>query len=440
MDVKTRHIVMGLFCLFLFFPRPASEAKAETEKTYVTIATDDLNVRSGPGLHYSIITTVDKGETYPLMQKEEDWIQIQLQNNEKGWVADYLVTVSQNEQDSPSSLPKEKKKQTARLGMITANSVNVRSSPSLSADIIGMMNAGITVEILAKEKDWIQIKFGEGTGWISAQYMDEARKENKDREHLATVNILHDGTNIRKGPSTQAVILERANKGDTYEAVQFIGDWYEIKLSNGESGYVASWVVSAIDNSQRKNSDKTSAQTGLKDKTIVLDPGHGGEDGGTVGAHGTLEKRLTFEMAKQLKAKLEEAGANVLLTRMSDYYLPLTTRITTADFRHVDAFISLHFDHSKDDTVQGLTTYFYHPWQKELAVELHSSVIKQTNQHDRGVRFGDYYVIRENKNKAVLIEFGYLSNPEEERIVRTNEYLNLAATGIYEGLGRYFNQ
>ena len=59
---------------------------------------------------------------------------------------------------------------------------------------------------------------------------------------------------------------------------------------------------------------------------------------------------------------------------------------------------------------------------------------------DRGVRLGDYYVIRENNKKAVLIELGYLSNPTEELLVTSDQYQESAATGIYEGLARYFKE
>ena len=72
-----------------------------------------------------------------------------------------------------------------------------------------------------------------------------------------------------------------------------------------------------------------------------------------------------------------------------------------ADIQNADAFISIHYDSIKDPSVRGLSTYFYHPWQKKLAVNIHSAVIDQTNMEDRGARFGDYYVIRENNRNAV---------------------------------------
>lgn len=362
--MKTRNSIICILFISFLLPWYPSETSAEEIIRSVTVGTDDLNVRSGPGLNYEIVTTLDKGEKYPLISREKDWIQIQLTDNKKGWVAEYLVTINSEDGNSANQL-----------------------------------------------------------------------------SHT-TLRILHNGTNIRQSPSTQAVILERANEGDTYEAIHLKNEWYEIKLSNGETGYVASWIVTEIN--MESNTKKEQLRNGnsqlLENKTIVIDPGHGGEDGGTVGKFGTLEKRLTLQTALYLSEKLKAAGANAVLTRDSDFFLSLTSRTATAHYKNADAFVSLHYDSSKDKKVRGLTTYFYHPWQKELAVELHSAAVEQTKQEDRGVRFGDYYVIRENKKKAVLIELGYLSNPSEELLVRSDEYQKSAATGIFEGLNRYFNE
>ena len=177
----------------------------------------------------------------------------------------------------------------------------------------------------------------------------------------------------------------------------------------------------------------------LKNKKIVIDPGHGGKDNGTTGYNGTLEKRITLKTAINLYHILKEAGADVTLTRTQDDFISLPSRTNTADIQNADAFISIHYDSIKDPSVRGLSTFFYHPWQKKLAVNIHSAVIDQTNMEDRGARFGDYYVIRENNKNAVLIELGFLSNPSEELLVTTDQYQDSAATGIYEGLARYFS-
>ena len=81
-------------CIALGLPWMIPETVAVAANQTITAATDDLNVRSGPGLNYDIITTLNKGDLYPVLTADGDWIQINLSNGQKGWVANYLVSVT----------------------------------------------------------------------------------------------------------------------------------------------------------------------------------------------------------------------------------------------------------------------------------------------------------------------------------------------------------
>ena len=417
----------------------------------VTSATDHLNVRSGPGLNYEIISTLNKGDLYPVLKEEGEWIQINLNDGQKGWVANYLVSVKDGSTSNQVNTEQARTNEDTKSGIITVNSLNLRSEPSLNGNILGKLQKDDNVRIISESNGWIEISHNGESGWISSQYIQTNNTEeiinNSNNETITSTNgkltILHNGTNIRKRPSTQSTILDRANQGDTFETISFENDWYQIKLENEQIGYVASWLVSTGDAIQPEEaltqiSNQVPGQS-LKNKKIVIDPGHGGKDNGTTGYNGTLEKRITLETALHLYHKLKEAGADVVFTRTQDRFISLPTRTNTADIQNADAFISIHYDSIKDPSVRGLSTFFYHPWQKKLAVNIHSAVIDQTNMEDRGARFGDYYVIRENNKNAVLIELGFLSNPSEELLVTSDQYQNSAATGIYEGLARYFS-
>lgn len=126
----------------------------------------------------------------------------------------------------------------------------------------------------------------------------------------------------------------------------------------------------------------------------MIDPGHGGRDNGTTGARGTREKDITIRTAQVLAEKLRAAGANVILTRSGDTYLPLPSRVGISHHHNADAFISIHYDSTPDRTARGVTTYYYHPFQKEIASNIHSNVTAMTNLRNRGYRVGDYHVIR----------------------------------------------
>jgi N-acetylmuramoyl-L-alanine amidase len=278
---------------------------------------------------------------------------------------------------------------------------------------------------------------------------DSAQPNNESAFSSKHIQIAHNGTNIRKKPNTLSTILTRANEGDSFEAISFENDWYKVKLQNGQTGYVAGWVVaengSPTENekgqkatSSQVHIDQQGLEQYLQGKKIVIDPGHGGHDNGTTGVHGTLEKNITMETATRLFNKLKNAGAEVKLTRYQDEYISLPTRVSISNTFDADAFISIHYDSFTNEGSEGATTFFYHPWQKELAVNIHSSLMNQTNIIDRGVRKGDYYVIRENSQEAVLVELGFLSNPSEELLVTSDQYQVLATTGIFEGLARYF--
>ncbi len=445
-----------LICITLCLTWLGAASTTYAANTAITVTTDYLNVRKGPGLDYGVVTTLNRGGVYLVLKEEGEWTQIQLQDDETGWVANYLINKNEGESPSQTSSVERQNQEihSSDTGLVTANSLNFRTAPSLDADVVGKLDQGTHVNILSKRTDWVEIQYAGQTGWVSGEYIQLSEEENHAETNVqtledTTLTILHNGTNIRKNPNTQSTILQRANKGETFKAIRFENDWYELQLPDGQTGYVANWVVSdqneqvtqstssEENNSEISNNDLSQY---LKNKKIVIDPGHGGKDGGTIGTRGTLEKELTLETARHLFDKLKAAGADVTLTRQRDKYLNLPYRLNVANEQNADAFISIHYDSTKDRSVRGLTTYFYYPWQKELAVNIHSAVIDETKMNDRGTRFGDYYVIRENNKKAVLIELGYLSNPTEELHVQSNQYQESAATGIYEGLARYFKE
>jgi N-acetylmuramoyl-L-alanine amidase len=484
----------------------------------VTITTDDLNVRSGPGLSYDVVTTLEKGDNFPLIKEDSDWLEILLENGEKGWVANWLVSTSIN--DSSNVKEDNRESKTTKQGTILVHSLNVRNEPSLQGEVIDRLAEGTIVDITAQTNEWTEINYSGTTGWVNNQYVEIAKKEeneddspketitsgslgtitattlnvrstnslnadvvgsvsqgdsfviveekdnwvkiefakglygwiaswfievtpedekeNKKAVKDDTLTILHNGTNIRESANTQSNVIELANEGDTFNIISLQDDWYEIELNNGNSGYIAGWLVS-VDGSDSQVKKQGSEQS-LEDKTIVIDPGHGGKDNGTTGTRGTLEKKINLATAKKLSDLLEDAGANVILTRSNDTYLSLSSRVKSATRHDADAFISIHYDSIKDRTVKGISTYYYHSFQKDMAKAIQSALVDQTNLEDREARFGDYYVIRENSKVAVLVELGFLSNPTEELLVKTSNYQKTAAFGIYEGLVNYFSE
>lgn len=399
------------------------QIKASAVSQKITVDTEVLNIRSGPSLSYPIVQKGRRGESYNLLQTEGDWFEIQLSNGKKGWIASWLVKTV-NKETSQSS------------GTVTVDRLNLRSDPSLSSAIIKKINSGEQVKIIESSSDWLKVLSGEEEGWVSRKYV-QLNTEKVDSNHSEMITILHNGTNLRSQPTIHSNIVARSNSGDTYNVLGKENDWYKVQLTNGDTAYVASWIVSTTVQVKTKKSNEKS-KSGLKGKNIVIDPGHGGVDSGTIGFIGTLEKNVTLRTAKLLYEKLTNAGANVFLTRVDDRFVPLPTRVGMSEINQADAFISLHYDSINDQSVTGHTTYYYHSLQKLLALDINEGITDQIQIENRGVRFGDFHVIRENTQPAVLLELGYLSNPAQEAAINSNQYQELISTGIYKGLEEYF--
>ena len=177
-------------------------------------------------------------------------------------------------------------------------------------------------------------------------------------------------------------------------------------------------------------------------KTIVLDAGHGGVDPGACGRQGTREKEINLEVVLRLKDQLEEAGARVVLTRADDTFISLYERSFMANYLFADLFISIHTNNHNDFNVHGEEVYFFpgHTSSKGLAKAVHDNLVENTELTGLGVKTNDFVVIREIQMPGILVELGYLSNYQEENIIRTEEFRANAAQGVFQGIVEYFNK
>ncbi|WP_375089675.1 SH3 domain-containing protein [Peribacillus sp. RS7] len=405
----------------------------QSVKTGVTLV-DRLNVRSEPSKSSAALGKLNKNTAVTVYMVENEWAEIDFQGV-RGWVAEPYIQISEDEDDTKINMAGA----TAR---VTAEGLNVRKDASLSSKVIGSVNKDETYAILQTKGKMTQIQLsGSKKGWVVSWYLEKENVEQTTKEKKIDVKgnkitIIHDGTILRSEPDGDSEIVEQVNEGETFSASGKEGDWYSIKLKSGKTAYVAGWIVTIEGNSEQIQ--RPGVEKYLKDKTIVIDPGHGGRDSGTVGVGGTLEKNLTIRTAELLRDKLQAAGAKVILTRSGNTYVPLPSRVGTSHIHNADAFISLHYDSTKDQITSGITTYYYHDYQRSLATTLANSLGSTMQVPNRGSRYGNFHVTRENKRVATLIELGYLSNPVEELTLTSNEYQEKITSAIYNGLARYF--
>jgi N-acetylmuramoyl-L-alanine amidase len=217
------------------------------------------------------------------------------------------------------------------------------------------------------------------------------------------------------------------------------------------------------------------------DYTIVIDPGHGGDEDGAIGPGGTKEKDVTLAIAKRLANELRsKLGARVYLTRTRDTTMTLEQRNQVAVRKKADLFISIHANASRDRSISGIETYFLNnasdeaaarlaarenrnagkkltevehilstmlqnydaAESMELAKNVHGRLAKKvTRKHgrikDRGVRSALFYVLVGAKCPAILVETAFISNPKEEKLLKNRKYQRNVADAIADGVKGY---
>jgi N-acetylmuramoyl-L-alanine amidase len=222
---------------------------------------------------------------------------------------------------------------------------------------------------------------------------------------------------------------------------------------------------------------------GLKIGKIVIDPGHGGHDTGTIGPNGLEEKDLVLDVGRRLGKLLEtRLGAEVVYTRKDDTFIPLETRTAVANQARADLFVSIHANSSEDPDARGVETYYLNftssPEALEVAARenavseksiyelqdlvkkialkekieesrefagdvqqsLHSGLaVKSPAIRDRGVKKAPFIVLIGANMPSILAEISFVSNPTDEHRLATSEYRQRIAESLYRGIANYVN-
>jgi N-acetylmuramoyl-L-alanine amidase len=187
-------------------------------------------------------------------------------------------------------------------------------------------------------------------------------------------------------------------------------------------------------------------------KTIVIDPGHGGSDTGAVGPDGIMEKDVTLAVALKVEALLNASGAHVVMTRDADcdVYGPgatdrqeLQARVDVgANTPGADVFLSIHANAFTNQQANGTAAYYYAKTGADgvLAQSLQSRMVQYGGLYDRGTSEANFYVMKHSAMPASLVEMAFISNPNEENLLASDDFQDKIARGICLGLNDYFGQ
>jgi N-acetylmuramoyl-L-alanine amidase len=171
-------------------------------------------------------------------------------------------------------------------------------------------------------------------------------------------------------------------------------------------------------------------------RTIVIDAGHGGFDRGGVPGQRISEKDKTLDVAQRLKRILQADGYRVIMTRDSDVFIPLPTRVAIANAQRGASFVSIHFNCASRAGANGIETYYYRSDSASLAQSIHRNVLSGAPTENRGIRRRGFYVLRRTAIPSVLVECGFLTNPTEGSLALTANYRQKLAEQIARGINR----
>ena len=174
-------------------------------------------------------------------------------------------------------------------------------------------------------------------------------------------------------------------------------------------------------------------------KVIVIDAGHGGKDAGAM-RDGIMEKHLNLSVALKLRNELQARGYVVYMTRSNDTFLSLKQITQVAASYNPHIFISVHHNSSNSAAIYGLETYYYHGFSLTLAQAVHAKQVQSLAVVDRGVRKNQFYVINHTSVPSILCELGYVSNPNELKVLNTEIRQRQQAKAIADGVDAYFKR
>jgi len=171
---------------------------------------------------------------------------------------------------------------------------------------------------------------------------------------------------------------------------------------------------------------------------VCIDPGHGGRDSGTLGADGTLEKTLVLDIARRVRDGLVAEGAVVVMTREDDRFVALARRAAICNDAGAGLFVSIHANGFYEPDVHGFELYYFNGCASDeaprAAEAIRQAIAAATDARDRGVRRADFSVLAATRCPAVLVEVGYLSNPDEAERLADADYRQDLADAIVGGI------
>ncbi|WP_144787989.1 N-acetylmuramoyl-L-alanine amidase [Lysinibacillus fusiformis] len=400
----------------------------------IQVTTDGLNIRKSKDSSTidNIVGKTNKGSKLAVYAIEGDWLKVSFNN---GYSYIYK-TYAQFLDIDGKTLGNAKKHVT------TTQNINLYLEPTSTSNVISTIDSKVKLPVYNTVNGYYLTVVNGLPGYIVAGSTEDVIVEKPSTpdpipplvsgDLLGRVTV--DNLNIRKEANSTSPVVDKVKKGEYVQVNSVNGYWAQVTFK-GQNGYV------------HKSYLKLLNQNGnpLKDRIIIIDPGHGGKDPGTV--VGTIEeKNIVLKVSTLVTQKLEAAGANVLMTRTEDTYPTREGRVDFSHGNYGEIFVSIHANYANNTAAQGTETYYaktpgdVYEEDIDLATFVNNQIVKNVNMKDRKVKEMKYVVIANTNIPAILVELGFLSNSEDRAKLTDDQYVELFADSIYKGILEYYSK
>ncbi|WP_336634616.1 N-acetylmuramoyl-L-alanine amidase [Lysinibacillus fusiformis] len=400
----------------------------------IQVTTDGLNIRKSKDSSTidNIVGKTNKGSKFAVYAIEGDWLKISFNN---GYSYIYK-TYAQFLDIDGKTLGNVKKQVT------TTQNINLYLEPTSTSNVISTIDSKVKLPVYNTVNGYYLTVVNGLPGYIVAGSTEDVIVEKPSTpdptpplvsgDLLGRVTV--DNLNIRKEANSTSPVVDKVKKGEYVQVNSVNGYWAQVTFK-GQNGYVHKSYLKLLN--QKGNP--------LKDRIIIIDPGHGGKDPGTV--VGTIEeKNIVLKVSTLVTQKLEAAGANVLMTRTGDTYPTREDRVDFSHGNYGEIFVSIHANYANNTAAQGTETYYaktlgdVYEEDIDLATFVNNQIVKNVNMKDRKVKEMKYMVIANTNIPAILVELGFLSNSEDRAKLTDDQYVELFAESIYKGILEYYSK
>ncbi|WP_286925065.1 MULTISPECIES: N-acetylmuramoyl-L-alanine amidase [Lysinibacillus] len=401
----------------------------------VAATTDGLNIRKSKDTSSAanIVGTAHKGGILSVHAVEGDWLKV----SNKGSFAYIYKTYTQFLDADGNALGNDVQKQ-----VTTTQNINLYVKPTTSSKVISTVDSKVTLPVYKTVDGYYLTVVNDLPGYIVMNSTEDAVVENPSNPNPTPPSVSGDllgratvdNLNIRQEANATSTVVSKLRKGEYVQVNRINGYWAQVTYK-GQEGYIHKSYIKLLNQSDHP----------LKDRVIIIDPGHGGKDSGnTVGT--IYEKDIVLKVSKLVERKLAATGANVLMTRTDDVYPTLPDRVDFTNVNYGEIFVSIHANSVLNNTTANGTETFYAMTSGDkqesidLATFVNNQIVNDLKMKNRGVKNEQFYVIRNTIIPAILVELGFLTNSEDRAKLTDDHYIELFAESIYKGIVEYYSK